>query len=703
MKKQRLIILSVLLLLPTFIFSQTPEQMSQLNEYLSKKDTKAVIAFSQKILDSNPDNSTIMCILAWAYAVENNIDLSLTWMEKAINNGYTDYLEFKRDDDFKPIQSHPKFNKLMELGKQQAIKKNEEKAIHLKTNEWNNFELESRYDLPKITMSLSFDHENFYIKALVNDAHFKDGNRAWRYGDGFFINIANPVDFDNVYTNRFYAYGFCLENGTPIAVLVNKDGKYYLGPVQGLTPKIDVDQEKNQANYTITIPWSRLYPFHPLMDNKAGINIRYNSQNDDRSRKRLQYMEDNHFDSEDTKLRRYVPLYFEQSPKSVLHITGKMETRLLSSDHAKVKIATWAPEDLSANISITIKDKDEKNVLETSFTQKLSSGRSLIEREIKLPKPEGFYQLQVSLDKKVRWNDSFFKFDKSALSTLKTGIQQLDKGESNVVLRNSIDALTYRFIELENQIAGFTDRHTPENVQKNLGELNALFETCKQTGSIYTKSGYLISAFKSPLDSTLQPFSIYLPNNFDPTKSYDLLVGLHGSGVTEVGFLRWTARAYADRDFILIGPRGRDLSAWYLGITENDVADLVKLTKKIFNIKKTLVCGFSMGGYGVWRMSFLHPELFDAAICVSGSPSPWRGDSQQNDMRNHIGKGKNLKYLVIHGTDDHAVDIKDTDDFMEKLKAAEYDVEYIRVDGGGHGNFRVKKMVTKWLDEKFQH
>jgi len=425
MNKKKLIILTFLLLLPTFLFPQTPEQMSKLYEYFSNKDTQAAITFSYGILDSDPENSYIMYVLAWAYAMENDIDSSLTWIEKSIMHGNTDYLEFKRDSDFEAVHSHPEFNELMELGKQQAIKKNEEKAIHLKTGEWNNFELESQYDLPKIDMSLSFDHENFYIKAMVNDVHFKDGNRAWRYGDGFFINIANPVDFDSVYTDRFYAYGFCLENGKPIAVLVNKDGTYYLGSVPELIPKIDVDQERNQANYLITIPWSRLHPFHPLMDQKAGINIRYTSQNDDRSRKRLQYMEDNHFDSESTKLRRYVPLYFEQSPKSALHITGKLETRLISSDHANVKIATWAPEDLSVKFSFTIKDKDEKKVLETTFTQKLSSGRSLIEREIKLPKPEGFYHLQVSLDKKVRWNDSFFKFDQSALAKMKSGIQQL--------------------------------------------------------------------------------------------------------------------------------------------------------------------------------------------------------------------------------------------------------------------------------------
>jgi len=35
-------------------------------------------------------------------------------------------------------------------------------------------------------------------------------------------------------------------------------------------------------------------------------------------------------------------------------------------------------------------------------------------------------------------------------------------------------------------------------------------------------------------------------------------------------------------------------------------------------------------------MIFLHPELFDAAICVSGSPVPRQGDPQQNDMRINI-------------------------------------------------------------------
>ena len=71
-------------------------------------------------------------------------------------------------------------------------------------------------------MGISYDKDFLLIKARVKDTHFKDGNRAWRYGDGFFINIAAPKNLTEAYTNRYYAYGFCLEKGKPISTLIMK-------------------------------------------------------------------------------------------------------------------------------------------------------------------------------------------------------------------------------------------------------------------------------------------------------------------------------------------------------------------------------------------------------------------------------------------------------------------------------------------------
>jgi len=53
-------------------------------------------------------------------------------------------------------------------------------------------------------------------------------------------------------------------------------------------------------------------------------------------------------------------------------------------------------------------------------------------------------------------------------------------------------------------------------------------------------------------------------------------------------------------------------------ITGKMLLELINLIKKILNINKSFCIGFSMGRYGIWRMSFLHLELFNEAIIVSG-------------------------------------------------------------------------------------
>lgn len=592
------------------------------------------------------------------------------------------------------------FIKITEQESQPKPEEMEKKAIRLTAGEWTRVGLESQYELPKVDLAISFDTEKLIIKAKVEDSHFKDGHRSWRYGDGFFINIVDPISFDSDSSDRFHAFGFSLESGNPVAVLVNKDGTYFLKPEKNISININVDSGKNMAEYHIEIPWSSLYPLHPLLDQKAGINIIYISQNDDRSRKILLHVKDGGYDTEATALRRYAPLYFELSPKVPLSIAGRMQTRLISSDQLSLSLVTWSPQSHSGKFVLSLTDQYNRTVLKKEFAHKIPEGRSELAKKIKLPKPAGLFNIIVTLPGASPWKETFYKYDPALLSRMKNGIRTLSQTDAGPVLRNSCDAMTYRLTEVEKQVQRFTDRHDPADIQQNVDELQVLLEECRKNGSIYTKEGYLLSAFTSPLDSTLQAFSICLPENFKPEDSYNLLVTLHGSGVDEVDFLKAAVRNYGKEGFIIIGPRGRGLSDWYLGTTENDVVDLVKLVKELFRINKTVLYGFSMGGYGVWRMSFLHPELFDAAVCVSGAPYPLYKATPENDMRKKIGNGKDLLYVVIHGTEDRAVNINATDEFIDTLKASGYKVDYIRVEGGGHGNFTVSDKVKEWLKNK---
>jgi predicted esterase len=694
------------LTLPVLLPAQTPEQSARVRDCWIANDKQGLISACREVLRSEPENHYMMYTLAWAFAEENEPESSFVWMKRSIRHGNTDYKEFTRNNDFEQVRSLPGFQETIRLGKLKALEENGKKTIDLAMGEWTDVKLDCPYELPQIDASCSFDHENFYIRALVTDTHFKDGNRAWRYGDGFFINFVMPVSPDSVYSDRFYAYGFARYEGRPICSLVNRHGTYLLANIDDLAPEIDIDDRNNRADYRIAIPWSRLYPFHPLMDGAAGINIIYTSQNDNGTRRRIKYVPDLQYDSESTTLRRYAPIRFAHSPKSALHITGRLGTRLLSAEGTHVTLAVWLPggderAEAAAEFRITIEDEEGRTVNESRYAETLEPGRSIARYDIDAPAEQGMHKITVTLNGAARWEESFFTYDRAALDAMNAGIERLAAGGADPILQSSVDALTFHLDLLERRIAEFTERDDPRTVKNDIEELTALYDRAMEHGSIYTEEGYILSAFRSPRDGTTQPFSIYLPERFEAKKSYNLLVGLHGSGVSEVGFLRWTARTYKGADFIILGPRGRDLSAWWLGETEVDVADLVALTKQLFNIKRILLFGFSMGGYGVWRMSFLYPELFDAAICVSGSPYAFVDNTTENDMRNHIGKGKDIEYLVIHGTEDRAVEIEATDAFIERLKEAGYDIEYIRVDGGGHGNFSVTEILQKWLKSRF--
>ena len=114
--------------------------------------------------------------------------------------------------------------------------------------------------------------------------------------------------------------------------MVNHNGTYFLTSLDH-KPEIKLYLENRRAYYTIDLPWHMLKPFHPLLHKTMGINIRYNSQNDDGSKKMLQLLEDEHFDSESKVEKQYIPVHFSLSEKSELQFAFEMEDNTHFGEH----------------------------------------------------------------------------------------------------------------------------------------------------------------------------------------------------------------------------------------------------------------------------------------------------------------------------------------------------------------------------------
>ena len=661
----------------------------------------SALVYARKVVALQPDDPHGWYGMAYLYSLAGQIDSSLIWLDGAVTRGFIDYLHFELDSDIDAIRSDPRYKRILEKARGKALHAAKEKALVVREGEWTPVVLGHPGELPRVEARISFDQNALLLRATVHDAHFKDGERAWRYGDGFMVNVVLPKDDSSESTDRFHAFGFSRERGKPVSVLVNKDGAYSLQRIADMLPTISIDTVSMTAEYDMRISWKQLYPLHPLLHTRAGLNIRYTSQGDDGRRTFLDYVETSHFDTERTRLRRFAPVTFAYRDRSPLSISGRVESRLTSGDSGNVSIAVWSPERRGYSIRLSVHDQSGSEVWAGLSGGILQPGRSISQSSFRLPPGAGRYRLAATLEDSLRWEEPLYRYDVRALERIRTMTASSLKQENSLERSSSLEGLRFRIETLNEHIQTFSDRSDLDYLRRDMEDVVSLADIFESSGSIYGRPGQLLSAFRSPFDSTLQPFSIILPGGYERSKRYRLFVGLHGSGVDEIGYAAATARNLKDHNAVVLAPRGRDLSGWWRGKDEVDAAYLIGVVKSLLSVESTLCVGFSMGGYGAWRMSMLHPELFDAAVIISGTPVPPGRAEEDDDMRNHVGRGKELSYLVIHGTDDRALPVGDTDQFVGLLKEAGYDVRYIRVQGAGHGNMEFGEEFGRWMGEKF--
>lgn len=550
-------------------------------------------------------------------------------------------------------------------------------------------------EYPHVVGKINFTDKYLHIKTEVKDRHFKDGDRSWRYGDGFLINFITETYPNAKPSPYFYAYGFSRINGESHSVLVCRNGTFFLRN-EDFKPDIEVDEELNQAIYDIKIPWVKLTPFHPLIDKTLGINIRYNSQNDDGSTIRIQLVEDDNFESELVAEKKYLPIKLTQSDKSITQLAFRMDTNLVTNQETSATVTIYSNRTQEATLAIILKKKD-KTIHMPKMGLKLTKGMRDVTLKIPTPDKTASYNVEVKLND-LQLHHQFYRLYSGELNKLETRINTYKVTADSQIKQSSLNGLAYKLDVLKKAVKDFIPRDDPSPIKRQVDNLKISLDLAETQGHIYSE-GYIRTALKSPDDYTLQPYSLVLPSGFDPEIEYKLLVGLHGSGVDEVqfiGIMRDRLDIFRDR-YILVSPRGRDLSDFYVGQTEKDVIYMLETLKKMFNITHTIVFGFSMGGYGVWRLTSLYPESFNAAIIGSGTLTNKRNPESKTDIRNQKWKPNQIPYLVMHGTEDRAVPYKPVKEFIDQLKKQGYNITLETYEGAGHGDYNPLDAIQRWM------
>jgi predicted peptidase len=172
------------------------------------------------------------------------------------------------------------------------------------------------------------------------------------------------------------------------------------------------------------------------------------------------------------------------------------------------------------------------------------------------------------------------------------------------------------------------------------------------------------------------PYRLMLPINYDSTKTYPLVVCLHGSSgcgsdnykqvVTALPAYMLSADSIRSKypAFLLV-PQCPLKSTWggIAGLPSVDslVIETIQFLQDKFPIDKNrmYVTGNSLGGYGTWHLIGHHPEMFAAAVPICGSGDPELAPNMMN-----------IPIWAFHGTKDQNVPVSGSRNVIEAIKKA---------------------------------
>ncbi len=180
-------------------------------------------------------------------------------------------------------------------------------------------------------------------------------------------------------------------------------------------------------------------------------------------------------------------------------------------------------------------------------------------------------------------------------------------------------------------------------------------------------------------------YAVYVPADYTPTRSWPLVLFLHGIGErgtdgvrpTEVG-IGPAIREHPERfPCIVVMPQCRPQKLW-----PGEMADVALRMVDAATVEycvdqdRVSLTGLSMGGFGTWRIGAAHAHRFSSLVPVCGG-----GDAADADVLSH------LPIWCWHGDSDSVVPVERSREMVDAVRAAGGNVQYTELKGVGHNSW----------------
>lgn len=168
-------------------------------------------------------------------------------------------------------------------------------------------------------------------------------------------------------------------------------------------------------------------------------------------------------------------------------------------------------------------------------------------------------------------------------------------------------------------------RTTPE--PRPTGYTNRWYVTTLNLGQgVVHDSGNGAGDLRPNFLGRVQPYAVYVPTTYDPSQPTPLTWILHSLSVqhNQYGALdpQMLQQACEDRHSICATTLGFGPDGWYFDEAEVDFWQVWRELAKAYDLDpdRTVLSGYSMGGFGTYKLGLAYPDLFAKLMPLAGPP-----------------------------------------------------------------------------------
>ncbi len=441
---------------------------------------------------------------------------ALEQLRQAMASGFDDLRFAEMDLDLRDLRNHPDFLTLLMSWSSDKEKQSSRRSIHLESGLWSgprHLELVAggaEVVPPTLDLRWQPDGLQFRLSLLGEMARWPTDKTPppWQGGPGLVVTLAIP-DLSSPFESRnHFLLAFGLEKSTPVGAIYSDQLGWQR--VLELDPEIQMSPGQATLDLTGTIPWQAIQPYHPLVDNRLGINAAVRVPS---TTLQAELFPDPQAFRPGSRARRYAPLTFAPESQTAATLIGKVDTSVNSGAPLELELVTVAPESGPGTLTIDYTDNQGQTLLpEGQLAGAVTLDRGWNRREYSADFSQlrsGLYTVRAKLDFPDQttqvWSTRILKLDQAWRQSMLTRIATLKSAEQPTA--------SYYLRTLEKALNNLPNRRDPGPIATTFGDLDRLLVRADQTGTLVPDQGTVLLIYPGASGQD-RLCTVYLPEGY---------------------------------------------------------------------------------------------------------------------------------------------------------------------------------------------